>query len=63
MNPARSVGPALLVHIYKGLWVYIVGPVVGTILGGLAYNMIRLSDKPVRELTKSGSFLRSISRK
>lgn len=63
MNPARSVGPALLVHMYKGLWVYIVGPVVGTMLGGLAYNMVRFTDKPVRELTKSGSFLRSISRK
>ncbi|KAB1205704.1 putative aquaporin NIP-type [Morella rubra] len=63
MNPARSIGPALLVHIYKGLWVYVVGPLVGTILGGLAYNMIRFTDKPLRELTKSSSFLRSLPRK
>ncbi|KAK2999749.1 hypothetical protein RJ639_023393 [Escallonia herrerae] len=59
MNPARSIGPAIVRHVYKGLWVYIVGPIVGTIAGGFAYNLIRFTDKPLRELTKSGSFLRS----
>ncbi|XP_062150187.1 probable aquaporin NIP-type [Alnus glutinosa] len=63
MNPARSIGPALLLRMYKGLWVYIAGPLAGTILGGFAYNMIRLTDKPLRELTKSGSFLKSMSKK
>lgn len=62
MNPARSIGPAITVHIYKGLWVYIVGPVVGTVLGAFAYNLIRFTDKPLRELTKSSSFLKSLSR-
>jgi aquaporin NIP len=59
MNPARSIGPALLTHMYKGLWIYILGPLAGTILGGFAYNMIRFTDKPLRELTKSGSFLKT----
>lgn len=63
MNPARSIGPALLMHMYKGLWVYIAGPFAGAILGGFAYNMIRFTDKPLRELTKSGSFLKSMSKK
>ncbi|KAK4741653.1 hypothetical protein SAY87_025241 [Trapa incisa] len=62
MNPARSIGPAVMVHIYQNLWVYIVGPLVGTILGGFAYNLIRFTDKPLRELTKTTSFLESISR-
>ncbi|KAK9223090.1 hypothetical protein WN944_011532 [Citrus x changshan-huyou] len=62
MNPARSLGPAIVMHQYKGLWVYIAGPIIGTILGGLAYNMIRFTDKPLREITKSGSFLKSFSR-
>jgi aquaporin NIP len=63
MNPARSIGPAILTHMYEGLWVYVLGPLVGTIFGGFAYNMIRFTDKPLRELTKSGSFLKSMSKK
>lgn len=59
MNPARSLGPAITMHIYRGLWVYFVGPFVGTVLGGFAYNLIRSTDKSLGELTKSGSFLRS----
>ncbi|KAA8530644.1 hypothetical protein F0562_005422 [Nyssa sinensis] len=62
MNPARSIGPAVVRHVYKGLWVYIVGPLIGAIAGAFAYNLIRFTDKPLRELTKSSSFLRSISK-
>ncbi|XP_043694597.1 probable aquaporin NIP-type [Telopea speciosissima] len=63
MNPARSLGPAIIMRNYKGIWVYLLGPPIGTILGALAYNMIRFTDKPLRELTKSGSFLKSFSKK
>ncbi|KAL0000195.1 hypothetical protein SO802_019797 [Lithocarpus litseifolius] len=62
MNPARSLGPALIVHVYEGLWVYIIGPPIGTIFGGLAYHLVRITDKPLREITKSSSFLKSMSR-
>ncbi|KAK6134150.1 hypothetical protein DH2020_032100 [Rehmannia glutinosa] len=62
MNPARSIGPALIMHEYKGLWVYIIGPHLGTIAGGFAYNLIRFTDKPLREITRSGSFLKAPSR-
>uniref|UniRef100_A0A5B7BSB8 Putative aquaporin NIP-type n=1 Tax=Davidia involucrata TaxID=16924 RepID=A0A5B7BSB8_DAVIN len=62
MNPARSIGPAVVRHVYKGLWVYIVGPVIGTIAGAFAYNLIRFTDKPLREITKSSSFLKSVSK-
>ncbi|KAL9316351.1 hypothetical protein ACSQ67_017352 [Phaseolus vulgaris] len=41
MNPARSIGPALVMHVYKGLWIYIVGPIIGAIAGALAYNFLR----------------------
>lgn len=62
MNPARSLGPAIVMHNYRGIWVYLVGPIFGTLLGGFAYNLIRFTDKPLREITKSGSFLKSMSR-
>ncbi|KAK1320520.1 hypothetical protein QJS10_CPA03g00441 [Acorus calamus] len=62
MNPARTLGPAIVMNHYKGLWVYIVGPIVGAVLGASAYNLIRFTDKPLREITKSGSFLKSLSR-
>ncbi|XP_073127938.1 probable aquaporin NIP-type [Henckelia pumila] len=55
MNPARSIGPALVRNTYKGLWVYIIGPIIGTLAGAFAYNLIRSTNKPLRELAKSGS--------
>ncbi|CAI8586145.1 unnamed protein product [Vicia faba] len=50
MNPARSIGAALVVHVYKGLWIYIVGPIVGAIGGAVAYDFLRSIEKPHSEL-------------
>ncbi|KZV47815.1 hypothetical protein F511_39433 [Dorcoceras hygrometricum] len=55
MNPARSIGPAIVRHTYKGLWVYIIGPIIGTIAGGFAYNLLRFTNKPLSELAKNRS--------
>ncbi|KAF2602172.1 hypothetical protein F2Q70_00027257 [Brassica cretica] len=63
MNPARSLGPAIVMGVYDGLWIYIVGPLVGIMAGGFVYNLIRFTDKPLKELTRNGSFLRSASPK
>ncbi|CAA7055680.1 unnamed protein product [Microthlaspi erraticum] len=63
MNPARSLGPAIVMGVYKGLWIYIIGPILGIMAGGFVYNLIRFTDKPLRELTRNGSFLRSVSPK
>ncbi len=41
MNPMRSLGPALVSGDGHGLWLYIVAPVLGTSLGGLAYQFVR----------------------
>ena len=59
MNPARTLGPAIVAGHYAGIWVYFAGSIVGTVAGAWAYNLIRFTDKPLREITKSGSFLRS----
>ena len=48
MNPARTIGPAIANASYKGIWVYMVGPVVGALLGAFVYEIIRESDEPLR---------------
>lgn len=41
MNPARSLAPALVSWTWTSQWLYVVGPLVGAIVGGLAYSAIR----------------------
>jgi glycerol uptake facilitator-like aquaporin len=41
MNPARSFGPALASGAWDDFWIWVVGPVVGTATGALAYQFIR----------------------
>ncbi|KAL0923963.1 hypothetical protein M5K25_004752 [Dendrobium thyrsiflorum] len=62
MNPARTLGPAIIANRYKSIWVYMIGPISGTVAGTWAYNLIRYTDKPLREITKSGSFLKSFKK-
>ena len=51
MNPARSLGPALVSGIWEAQWLYWIAPISGAILGALAYQLIRepqeLPDKAV----------------
>ncbi|XP_020255417.1 aquaporin NIP2-1-like [Asparagus officinalis] len=44
MNPARTLGPAVASNEYRGLWVYIVGPVMGALMGAWSYNFVRVID-------------------
>ena len=41
MNPARSLAPALVSGNLHALWIYLLAPVIGTALGGLAYQFVR----------------------
>jgi aquaporin NIP len=41
MNPARSFGPALVANVWTDFWVYLIGPVVGAVMGVLAYTAAR----------------------
>lgn len=41
MNPARSLGPALVAGELGDLWIYVVGPIAGATLGALAYQLVR----------------------
>lgn len=44
MNPARSLGPALVSGQLAGLWLYIVAPLLGALLACLAYDHLRPGD-------------------
>jgi aquaporin NIP len=46
MNPARSIGPAIVSGDLHALWLYIVAPLAGAALGALAYQFIR--DEPTQ---------------
>ena len=41
MNPARSLGPALISGDYTVIWLYIAAPILGTVAGAMAYEWIR----------------------
>ncbi|CAK9322660.1 unnamed protein product [Citrullus colocynthis] len=51
MNPARSIGPAIASSHYEGIWVYLVGPVTGTLLGAFSYNFVRATEKHTHPLS------------
>jgi len=41
MNPMRSLGPALVSGELHALWIYILAPIAGASIGGLAYLFVR----------------------
>jgi aquaporin Z len=45
MNPARSLGPAIIGGIIKFQEIYIVAPVIGSIIAVAAYQFIRKNEK------------------
>lgn len=47
MNPARTLGPALVSGTWTDLWVYLAGPLAGGVLGFLAYEAVRGGDLAV----------------
>lgn len=45
MNPARSLGPAIVAGISEAQWLYIVAPLIGAAIGGFLYQAIRQQDE------------------
>jgi MIP family channel proteins len=47
MNPARSFGPAVAANVWDSHWVYWLGPIAGTLLAALVYEVLREPHTPV----------------
>jgi aquaporin NIP len=45
MNPARSLGPALVSGDLHALWIYLTAPLLGAAIGAVAYQFVR-GDEP-----------------
>jgi len=48
MNPARSLGPALVSGDLHALWLYVLAPFAGAAVGAIAYQLVR-GEPVVRE--------------
>jgi aquaporin Z len=53
VNPARSLGPALVGDEWTGFWVYVVGPTAGAIIGWLIYAVVIKGDTDFRDDMRS----------
>lgn len=41
MNPARSLGPALVSGNLHSIWIYLIAPPIGAVLGAFVYDFLR----------------------
>ncbi|KAH7573722.1 hypothetical protein ACOSP7_007560 [Xanthoceras sorbifolium] len=46
MNPARSLGPAIVSWNFKDIWIYVTAPVIGAAAGAFLHHFLRLQPRP-----------------
>ena len=46
MNPMRSLGPGIVSGDLHAIWIYLLAPVLGATVGGLAYQFVRGEERP-----------------
>ncbi|KAG8570844.1 hypothetical protein GDO81_011445 [Engystomops pustulosus] len=49
MNPARSLGPAVIIWKWDNHWIYWIGPIIGAICASAAYNYIYCPDTEFKQ--------------
>ena len=53
VNPARSLGPAIVGTEFHDLWIYLIAPPIGAVLGWLAHRVVVLGDTSLRPVDAS----------
>ncbi len=48
MNPARTLGPAIASADYAEIWLYMIAPILGALLGAFLYESLRAGDRPTK---------------
>ena len=43
INPARSLGPAIVANVWKDHWVFWIGPILGGAIGGVLYRFVLMN--------------------
>jgi aquaporin Z len=46
MNPARSLGPAIVSGMWSDQWIYIAGPLAGALLAVAAFRLMTADGRP-----------------
>ena len=49
VNPARSLGPAIIGNTWHGIWIYLVAPPLGAIIGWLVHTIVVEGDTDLRD--------------
>lgn len=55
MNPVRTLGPAIAANNYKGIWIYLIAPIIGALAGAGAYTAVKLHDEEFNSEVKASS--------
>jgi aquaporin Z len=53
VNPARTLGPALIGAEWDGIWIYFAGPLLGAVLAWLVYTVVVKGDTDIRDNVQS----------
>ncbi|KAI5699401.1 hypothetical protein M8J76_006367 [Diaphorina citri] len=53
MNPARTLGPAVIGNHWDNIWVYWAGPILGGVLAGVLYKMLLQERKGLDEVAQN----------
>jgi MIP family channel proteins len=54
LNPARALGPALVLNVWDGHWMYWIGPLLGGVAAGLLQDRVLMDRAPSPAVAERG---------